>query len=138
MNIPINKDIEEEYKDEFTKGFTLRECIYIAIAVAIVVLVGFLCWWKFKLALNICVYVGFPFSAPVLLFGFKKPNGMYMGKYLKEVRWEKKTKLLLYEASEEPEIDEAFSMQTNGDLNYLEKKTGRRVKQNESNRKNRA
>lgn len=126
MNIAINKDIEEEYKDEFTKGFTLRECVYIAIAILIVAGVGFLCWWKFKLAIDICVYVGFPFAFPVLLFGFKKPCGMYMGKFIKELRWEKKTRLLLYEADEEPETDEFFSMQTNGDLNSSEKKTGRR------------
>lgn len=126
MNIPINKDIEEEYKDEFTKGFTLRECIYIGISLVIVVLVGTLCWWKFKLAINVCVYIGFPFAAPVLLFGFKKPCGMYMGKFLKEVQWEKKTKLLLYEADEEPEVDEFFVMQTNGSLENSYKKKSRK------------
>ena len=49
-----------------------------------------------------------------------------MGKYLKEVRWEKKTRLLLYEADEEPETDEHFSMQTNGALNDPERKRHRK------------
>ena len=116
MNIPINKDIEEEYKDEFTKGFTLRECVYIAAALIIVALVGVFCWWKLGLAINVSVYVGFPFAVPILLLGFLKPSGMYVSKYLKEIRWEKKTKLLLYEAGEKPETDENFSMRTNGSL----------------------
>ena len=128
MNIPINKNIEEEYKDEFVKGFSLRESITIGIAILIVILVGVFCWWKFKIAINICAYIGMPFAAPVLLLGFKKPYGMHLEKFLKEVIWEKKTKLLVYEASEAPETDEYFSMKSNGDLTNYEKKISRKEK----------
>lgn len=100
MNIPLNKDIEVAYKDEFAKGFTLPEVCCIGVAAAVMLGVGFLVHRITSLAPDICVYVGIGCGLPILYLGFRKFSGMSFAKYLDEIIYEHKTKDLCYEAEE--------------------------------------
>lgn len=72
MNIPINKDLEEEYKNELIKGFSLREIVYVVISVLVVAGVSLIIWKIFEMPPDISVYIGLPFGIPTLLLGFKR------------------------------------------------------------------
>lgn len=102
MRIPINKEIEEAYKDQFIRGFSVRETGYIALALCIIFGVAFLVWHFFRLPINFCAYVGIPFGIPALLVGFKKYQGLTVTEYIKEIMYENKIKVLLYDADELP------------------------------------
>lgn len=53
MQIPINKDIEEAYRDEPIRGFTLREVAHIMLGALIIGGVTALVWWKTGLSPDI-------------------------------------------------------------------------------------
>lgn len=99
MRININRDIEE-YKDEFAWGFTLRELGYAVLSVAIIFCAGFGIWFLFKPYPVICVYCAIPFGVPTMILGFYKKQGMTIFQYWKEIRYQKKTGRLCYEAGE--------------------------------------
>lgn len=110
VRIPINKEIEEAYKDQFVKGFTMRETGYIALSLGIVFGVGYLVWYFFKLPINLCAYIGIPFAIPTVIIGFKKFQGLTLTEYLNELRYESKTKELFYDADELPESMKCYRM----------------------------
>lgn len=100
LKIPINKDLEKEYKDQFIRGFSAKECGYIAIALACVAAVAVLAERLFHLPYNICFYIGLPFGVPAILIGFKEFQGLTFFEYVKELIFEYKTKELYYDADE--------------------------------------
>lgn len=102
MLIPINKEIEEAYKDQFMKGFSIRETGYIALSLGIIFIVALLVWYVFKLPINFCAYIGMPFGVPTLIVGFKKFQGLTLIEYIKELIYENKIKVLTYDADEIP------------------------------------
>lgn len=110
MRISINKEIEEEYKDQFMRGFSMKECAYIAVALLLIAGAAFLAAYFFKLSFNVCVYIGLPFGIPVLIFGFKKFQGLTLTEYIKEIIYEHKTKELFYDADEIPESFHCYEM----------------------------
>lgn len=110
MRISINKEIEEEYKDRFMRGFSMKECAYIAVALLLIAGAAFLAAYFFKLSFNVCVYIGLPFGIPVLIFGFKKFQGLTLTEYIKELIYEHKTKELFYDADELPESSHCYEM----------------------------
>lgn len=134
MNIPINKDIEEAYKSEFVKGFTIREFAHVVMAVVVVAAISLFCWLKIGIAVNVAIYIGLPFAAPIILLGFYKPYGMYVTTYLKELSWERKTRVLLYDAMEASEDDNVFTMKSNGS-NQIFSGAGFGCKQSKQRRK---
>lgn len=108
MKIAINKDIEEAYKDEFFKGFTLRETAYIVIALTVMIGVTVLLYLVFGLNLSVGVYIGAPLGLPFVFIGFKKYQGLTLSEYLREKSYRKKTRILLYEADELPDKRKEF------------------------------
>lgn len=111
MNIPINKDLEEEYKNEWIKGFTYREMLFVVVSVLIIGGVAMLAWWLTETPIDICIYIGLPFGIPTLLLGFKKIQGLTVDAYLKEMLYEWRTKGLTYDADELPEENRVFTME---------------------------
>lgn len=111
MNIPINKDVAEEYKGEWIKGFTYREVFFVAVSIVVIVGVTALVYWKTGVAIDICIYIGLPFGFPTLIFGFKKIQGLTANEYLKEMFYEWQTRSLTYDADELPEENHVFAME---------------------------
>lgn len=111
MNIPINKDLEEEYKSEWMKGFDYREIGFVVISIIIIAGVAVLAWWKFGVSIDICIYIGLPFGFPFLILGFKKIQGLTVDAYLKEMLYEWRTRELVYDADEIPEENRVFTME---------------------------
>ena len=110
MNIPINKDIENDYKSEIWKGLTLREVIFSVIAVAILGVSVYIGWFKFGVDPVISMYVGLPFAGGFVFLGIYKKQGMYLEEFLKVYIYFQKTKHLEFDAAELQEDDYVFSM----------------------------
>ena len=53
MTIPINKDPDTEYKNEFMFGYTLKEVLCVAAALLIIAGVTALAFFKCNIALNV-------------------------------------------------------------------------------------
>ena len=100
MKIQINKEIEKEYKDQFMKGFSAKECGYIALALVCVAVAAFVAERLFHLPFNICFYIGLPFGAPAIIIGFAEFQGLTFFEYIMELIYESKTKELYYDADE--------------------------------------
>lgn len=115
MNIPINKDLEEEYKSEWMKGFTYREILFVGISVLIIVGVTAIVWWKTDIPVDTCIYIGLPFGFPTLLLGFKKIQGVSVAAYLKEMLYEWRTRELTYDADELLEENRVYTMERDGE-----------------------
>lgn len=111
MQIQINKDIEEAYKDELIKGFSLREAAYIGISLVIIVGMVVLVYLKFGIMPDTGIYIGLPFGIPTLFLGFYTYQGQTVVQYLKEIIFVCKTKVLTYDADELPEESYVFTME---------------------------
>lgn len=114
MQIPINKDIEEAYQNEFWKGFTLRQVLFLALSALIIVGITVLVWWRTGLAPDVCVYIGIPFGIPTLLAGFWKIQDLTFTAYVKEIIYAKRTRILTYDAGELPGDNRVFTMDGRG------------------------
>lgn len=62
MTIPINKDPDTEYKNEFMFGYTLKEVLCVAAALLLIAGVTALVYFKFNIALNVGCYCGIPLA----------------------------------------------------------------------------
>lgn len=85
MNKPINQDIEN-YKDDFWKGLSLRECMYggAALIAGIVVIGG--AYYLLGIPLIAAIYLAIPVVFPLGLTGFwKSKNGMTLPNYIKRL-----------------------------------------------------
>lgn len=111
MNISMNKDLENAYKDQMFKGFSMAETGCIAIAVCCIVCAGIVFWHFLKFEIIICVYAGIPFGIPALVIGFKKIQGLSLTEYLKEIIYERRIMELTYDADEIPENEKYFRTQ---------------------------
>lgn len=110
MKIPINKDIEIEYKDIFAAGFTWKECFWIALSGAIIVGAAILQVLYLGVDLSLVAYTSVPCGIPTVFLGFYKSQGLSIFELLMEIYYESRTKRLPYEADELPELDNYFSM----------------------------
>lgn len=111
MRIPINKDIETAYKDEFIKGFTLREALSVAAAAGLILGVTAAAWKVSGLGPEICIYIGLPFGILPVFFGFKKFQGLTAFEYIRERIYEKQTRILTYDTGEMPGDCGRFTME---------------------------
>lgn len=110
MNIAINKDLEKEYKNDLVMGFDPRECIYILIALIELIGIAVLLYIKTGFSATMCAYAGMPLALPTLILGFKKFHGMSCFRYIKEILWERRTRILTYEAEEFHEDIQVFTL----------------------------
>lgn len=112
MQIPINKDIEEAYRNEALQGFTIRELIYLAVAAVVIVGVTVIIYFKTGLSPDTCIYIGVPFGLPIIMGGFKRFQGLTAFGYLKEIIYDYQSRKLAYDADELPEGYHEFTMQS--------------------------
>lgn len=111
MNIKINKDFDKEYKDEMYRGMTAKEVLSIAAAAAVAGAVIFLLHRYAGVPLAAGVYPGVFCAIPFLAAGFVTFQGMSPARYLKEMIYARRTRLLTYEADELPKAERSFSME---------------------------
>ena len=81
MKILINKDIEKEYKDQFMRGFSAKECAYIAVGFFCGGVVAYIVEYFFHLPLNICFYIGLPFVIPAIVIVYAVVKFIKIPKY---------------------------------------------------------
>lgn len=100
MKIDLNKDFENQYKNEFLKGFTVRETVYGGLALGVAAGVGILIWKNTDIPINLCVYLGIPFMIPVVAMGMLKHQGHNWSEMWKEIRFFLQTRELPLEMEE--------------------------------------
>lgn len=100
MKIDLNKDFEEQYKNELWKGFTARELLYGAVALLVAGTIAIIVWKATGLAINICIYAGIPFMAPILYLAMSKHQGHTWLESLKNIWFYMQTKELPCEMEE--------------------------------------
>lgn len=128
MKIAVNRDLEEAYKDEFIKGFTLREAGFIAAGFLLGGGAAFLCWHYLHLPPEYACYIGIPAGIPAVVCGFKKFQGLTAGEYLKEILYERKTRVLAYDTGSQPR-QEPYRMQHSRRRSGKEGMTGKQQKE---------
>ena len=139
MKININKSIEQTYKNEIWKGFTLREVGCAIGALITIGAVAFLAYKLLHLSLTIGVYIGIPFAFPFILLGFKKFSGMTLLQYIK-VRKARKDSGILMKTDNLPEDLPRIPFRMTKDVSYgealgyqfgFDKKTWDRIRRKE-------
>lgn len=100
MNIAINNDPDVEYKNEVILGYTLKEAVCIVAAIAIVVSVTVGAYVLKGIEPDKGYYIGIPFAFPIIFFGFRKFDGLTLFQLIREMKYERKTKCLTYDADE--------------------------------------
>lgn len=76
MNIVINKDFLNDYKDNFFKGFSKREAAALAIGAAAGIALAVTVHLAFGIDMKACVYIGLPPAAMVIILGFFRYKGV--------------------------------------------------------------
>lgn len=101
MQIKINKNLLQAYKDDAWKGFSAREIVSIlsgaGIAIGVVVILHALSGIRPAMA----VYLGVPVAAPVIFTGFFRYQGyLTPGRILEEIRMTQLSERLVYASGE--------------------------------------
>ena len=97
MKIDLNKDFEEQYKNELWKGFTARELGYGAAALLVAAVIALTVWKTTGLAINLSIYTGIPFMVPIIYLAMVKHQGQTWIESIKNVWFYLKTKEIPYE-----------------------------------------
>ena len=100
MKIDLNKDFEEQYKNELWKGFTARELGYGAVALLVAAVIALTVWKTTGLAINLCIYAGIPFMVPIIYLAMVKHQGQTWIEHFKNRWFYLQTKELPYEMEE--------------------------------------
>lgn len=100
MKINLNKDFEEQYKNELWKGFTARELGYGVVALLVAGGVAFSVWKATGLAINLSIYAGIPFMVPIIYLAMVKHQGHTWIESLKNMWFYMQTKELPCEMEE--------------------------------------
>lgn len=111
MNININKDFAEAYRDELARGLTLRE--WVALGSAGIVGVGQILALHHFFGVNLIfgVYLAVPLCFGVLMLGIRRTQGLTMLQLWREKQYTRATRLLCYEAEELKEEPPLYSME---------------------------
>lgn len=128
MEIKLNKNFEQEYKDDAWRGFSTRELLFLLLAVIQAGTEMYLAYRYLDVELSLAVYIVVPSTVPVLSIGFFKYQGMTPLELLKEIYYEQKTKCLVYAVGEREKIA-PFVYRTNGNVSqYLSRKEKRTLR----------
>lgn len=112
MRIPINQDLNKDFKNEIFKGFDWREVGFGIVGVVIVAVTAFACGFYFNVPPQMCIVVGLIPAAPVFCFGFHRIQDMTVMEYFKEFIYDKLTEELVYDADEIPENTNVWTMES--------------------------
>lgn len=115
MKITLNEDFESKFKNEAWKGFTRRELLVAALALAAGFSAGITAWWLTGLPINVCVYFGIPPIVVIGLVGLYTYQGKGMIFLAKEVNYMWKTRKLACRMEERGEGSRIFSMKPSAD-----------------------
>lgn len=109
MNIPINKDFDNDYKETIWKGFSLYELVHLLIGTAVSVALCLILWLAVKLPVIAAIYLSIPIGFPVIAAGFwKSVNGLNLKAHRRAVRYRKDTAVLFQEMGEYTPVPEGF------------------------------
>ena len=107
MNIPVNKDFKNNYKDDLWRGFSAKEVLFVVLGLITWAGVAALVNLLTPLKLNACVLIGFPVAVPVIAFGFLRPQGrLSIVEYIREIIYTNKTRTAVFSSLENPEENE--------------------------------
>lgn len=131
MTIPINKNIDE-YKDDFFKGLTMRQCIYSVLTLAAGTGAYFFTSSILGLPQMLAVYLTMAAALPPAGIGFARIKGMPVMEYFRKKRETARHAVLFYAMDEteflpEPEkkrVPLSFSKKF---LELVKRKTGTRL-----------
>lgn len=124
MQIQINKDFQE-YKEDFWRGFSLKELLSIGIATGTCAGFIFLLYQFLHIPLTGAVYLSVPVAIPILMTGFYRYQGMTLAELIRERIWQARTEILAYEAGE---MGLSLSKEAKGDDTGKRPKTKERVR----------
>lgn len=111
MNIQINKDFLTEYKNDFWKGFSFTELVYVGTGFAIGAVATAIVHFAFNVPVNNAIYLAVPFAMPSTIMGFFKYQGyMPVKRLISEIRYTNACSELNYESSEEDKIRRDFKI----------------------------
>ncbi len=102
MHIKINRDFETAYKDELFRGMSTKETMSLAGGAVTAGAVTFIMNWKLGVPVETGIYAGVLCALPILAAGFTTIQGLTPVRYLKEMHYAYKTRLLTYSAGEIP------------------------------------
>lgn len=102
MNIKLNKDFLTVYRNDFWKGFSIHELIYVGAGGLCGAASAALLYFKFHIDVTLSIYIGVPVAFPVILFGFYKYQGyLPVAGLLKEMLYTYRSRKLSYSSTEE-------------------------------------
>lgn len=101
MLIPINKDFERDFKEDFFKGFSFHEFIAVLVSAASVILAAVFFSQICGISLDMAALLGVPCAIPATFIGFwRSPTGLSVIAYMQaKSRW-KQTQHLIYQNME--------------------------------------
>lgn len=111
MKIPINKDLDTDYKNEIFKGLDGRDILFGGAGILIVIITAITVGYYLKIDPQLCVIIGVIPAIPVFFVGFYKIQGMTVWAYFKEFLYDIMTEELIYDADELPENRKMWSME---------------------------
>lgn len=121
MKIDINEDFNEAFPEEAFAGFTIRQCLVGGGAFALSAVTAFSLWKFAGIGIVEGTYLAVPLMFPVCALGLGKYQGQGIPQMIREWKYVRKTKRLLYEAGEMTGKGRTFFMKRGA-----EKKKGRR------------
>lgn len=114
MNIQINKDFLTEYRNDFWKGFSPSELVYLGIGGAIALCTTVTLHFCFGISPSNAIYVSVPLASPVVITGFYKYQGyMSVRRWIDEMIYTYRCRTLSYESLEEKVNVHKFEMYRN-------------------------
>lgn len=103
MNIRINKDFLTEYKEDFWKGFSLKESVSIFAGAAIGIAGAAGAHFLTGIRIDTAVYIGVPMALPAIFLGFYRYQGYLVpGRFLSEMMETSRSKDLSYQVEDLP------------------------------------
>ena len=125
MNIQINKDFLTEYKNDFWKGFSFTELVYIGTSFVIGAIATTVVYFAFNVPVNNAIYLAVPFALPTTVMGFFKYQGyMPVKRLISEIRFTNACSELNFESCEEDKTRREFRIKKCDELRH---KTERRL-----------
>ena len=112
LNTTTSENIEE-LKDDFAKGFSLRECVFFILGVMILVAGIIICYVFADIPLILSVYIAIPFVVPVVLTGFANINNLSLMEIIKTKLKNVFRHPYIFESYEYEEIMESYIQEKN-------------------------
>ena len=101
MQLKMNKDVLQVYKDNSWKGFSAKELLSLLAGAGIAITVVAALYFGAGVRPDVAVYLGVPIAAPVILAGFFRYQGYLKPKQLLyEIRRTQSAERMIYASGE--------------------------------------